>query len=115
MERQAIDSARRMSDLVDRELAAQSDILHALTQSPLLDRAEVDEERFFELAERIRRMELLWHTVVLSDPAGERLIDVPDRVTGAKGKVVDPASHALAVATRKPVAGGILVGPRGNA
>ena len=51
--------------------------------------------------------------VVLSDPEGNRLIDVPEPVTGvAKGKVVDEQSHARAVMTRQPVVGRILRGPR---
>jgi signal transduction histidine kinase/CheY-like chemotaxis protein len=115
MEREALDSVQRISDLVDRELAAQADVLLALAQSPLLDdERAVDERAFFELAERIRRVQPLWNTVVLSDAAGERLVDVPDQVTIVKGKVVDTASHARAVETRKPVAGEILIGPRGK-
>jgi signal transduction histidine kinase len=111
MEQQAFDHLHRLSARVDRELTAQSEILHALAQSPLLDGA-VHEAAVFEFAKRVRRVLSLWHTVVLSDVEGNRLIDVPEPVAGGKGKVVDAVSHSRAVETRAPVIGRIVRGPR---
>jgi len=112
IEREALDHVQRISILLERELATQIEILRTLANSPLLD-GTVDEAAFAESARRLRRDQPLWMVVVLSDVEGNRLIDVPEPVTGvAGGKVVDEHSHARAVETRQPVIGRMLRGPR---
>jgi hypothetical protein len=112
IEREALNHVERISILLERELAAQAEVVRALAHSPLLDGA-LDEAAFAELARRIRGDQPLWATVVLTDPHGNRLVDVPEPVGGvARGRVVDEASHAEAVATRQPVIGRMLRGPR---
>ncbi len=112
IEDEASDHVQRIAILLERELAAQIDILRTLAASPLLD-GEVDEAGFAELARRIRRDQPLWLAVILSDADGNRLVDAPEPVTGVpRGRVIDDASHARAVETRQPVIGRVLRGPR---
>jgi signal transduction histidine kinase/ActR/RegA family two-component response regulator len=112
IEREALEHVERISILLERELATHVEILRTLAHSPLFDRP-VDEAAFAELARRVRRDQPLWAAVVLSDPDGNRLVDVPEPVTGvARGRIVDEASHARAVETRQLVIGRILRGPR---
>ncbi|WP_431856638.1 ATP-binding protein [Azospirillum sp.] len=110
----AFEQVDRVAALLDRELAAQIEVLRALAQSPLLDGA-VDEAAFATLAERVRQGRPLWRRVSLSDPEGNRLVDVPGPVGGRMGKVVEPDSHARIVQTRRPVIGPIVRGPRHTA
>src|SRR5215204_6072220 len=112
IEDEALDHVQRISMLLERELSAQIDILRTLANSALLD-GPADEAAFAELARRVRRDQSLWIALVLSDPEGNRLIDVPEPIAGlAKGRVIDEISHARAVETRQPVIGRILRGPR---
>ena len=112
IEREALDHVQQISILLERELATHIEIVRTLANSPFLD-GVVEGPTFAEFARRVRRDQPLWMVVVLSDPEGNRLIDVPEPVTGvAKGKVVDEQSHARAVMTRQPVVGRILRGPR---
>jgi phosphosulfolactate phosphohydrolase-like enzyme len=109
---QAMEHVQRISILLDRELSAQIDVLRSLAALPLLDGA-VDEAAFAELARRVRRDQSLWTAVILSDRDGNRLVDVPEPVTGVSGgRVVDEVSHGRAVETRQPVVGRVLRGPR---
>ena len=112
IEREALDHVQRISILLERELATHIEIVRTLANSPLLD-GVVEDATFTELARRVRGDQPLWMVVVLSDPEGNRLIDVPEPVTGVvRGKVVDEQSHARAVMTRQPVVGRIMRGPR---
>jgi hypothetical protein len=108
IEDEASDHVQRIAILLERELAAQIDVLRTLAAAPLLD-GDVDETGFAELARRIRRDQPLWLAVILSDADGNRLVDTPEPVTGVpRGRVIDDASHARAVETRQPVIGRIL-------
>jgi signal transduction histidine kinase/ActR/RegA family two-component response regulator len=110
--REALNHVERISILLEQELGTQVAILRTLADSALLD-GPLDEAAFAELARRTRRNLPLWTTVVLSDPDGNRLVDVPEPVAGiARGRIIDMASHARAVETREPVIGRILRGPR---
>jgi signal transduction histidine kinase/ActR/RegA family two-component response regulator len=112
IEDEALGHVQRISILLERELSTQIEILRTLGNSPLLD-SPVIEAAFAEMARRVRRDQPLWTAVVLSDPDGNRLIDVPEPVTGVPGgKVIDEISHARAVETRQPVIGRMLRGPR---
>jgi signal transduction histidine kinase/ActR/RegA family two-component response regulator len=112
IEREALSHVQRISTLLERELTAQVEVLRTLANSPLLD-GPLDEAAFADWAQRTRRDLPLWLAVVLSDPHGNRIVDVPEPVTGIpRGQVVDNVSHARAVETRQPVIGGIWRGPR---
>jgi signal transduction histidine kinase len=112
IEREALDHVQRISLMLERELSAQVEIVRTLANLPLLD-GPFDEAAFTELARRLRRDQPLWVSVVVSDREGNRLVDVPEPVTGVpRGRVVDEASHARAVETRQPVIGSVRRGPR---
>jgi signal transduction histidine kinase/ActR/RegA family two-component response regulator len=113
MEEDALDRVERLSGVLEREIASQTRILDVLAQSPHLD-GPVNEVPFFELARRIHNRVPLWISILLSSPDGTRLVDAPRLVAGVPGKVVDMESHSLAVEGRRPVIGGIVVGPRGR-
>ncbi|WP_162937475.1 ATP-binding protein [Indioceanicola profundi] len=114
MEQEAENRVIYLAQLVNRELTSQIDSLLVLAEALPVDGA-VDRDTFADIAERVRSRHPLWRVVVLSDPDGNRLIDIPDPVGGGPGKVVDLESHARAVATSAPVVGTTLRGPRGNA
>ena len=93
-------------------MRAQTELVRTLAQSPLLD-DPVNQAAFAELARRVRRDQPAWMAIVLSDRDGNRLVDVPEPVTGSPGgKVVDQVSHARAVQNRQAVIGPVLRGPR---
>ena len=101
IEREALTHVQRVSTLLERELTAHVEILRTLANSPLLD-GPLDEAAFTDWAQRTRRDLPLWLAVVLSDPRGNRIVDVPEPVTGIpRGRVVDEASHARAVETSR--------------
>ncbi|PWC56088.1 hypothetical protein TSO221_03010 [Azospirillum sp. TSO22-1] len=107
----AFEQVDRMAALLDRELAAQVEVLRAVAQSPMLD-GDVDQAAFAKLAERIRQDRPLWRVLSLSDPDGNRLVDVPVVIGNGPGKVIEPDSHARVVQTRRPTIGHILRGPK---
>ncbi|HEX6103098.1 MAG TPA: ATP-binding protein [Alphaproteobacteria bacterium] len=111
MQEDALDRVDRISALLDRELTAQITLLKLMAASPLFD-GPPNEVLFFRVAESIRSELPLWNVVVLSDVQGNRLIDVPELVSGTRGRVVDLTSHEEVVRTLKPVVGRILKGPR---
>ena len=110
MQDAAFEQVDRLSALLDRELAAQVEVLRALAQSPMLD-GQLNEAAFAALAERIRHQRPLWRRLSLSDLRGNRLIDVPGPVGGSPGPVIEPTSHARVVETRRPAIGTIMRGP----
>lgn len=114
MERGALDSVRHASEMLERELSAQIEMLHVLALSPLFDGA-LDPAAVFAAIERVRREEPLWRLVSLSDPDGNRLVDAPQPVAGGRGLVVEADSHARVVASATSAIGPILRGPLGNA
>ena len=102
------------SRLIGRELASNLRSVQVISQSPGFDRG-FDAARFFTLADRLVRDEPTWRAISVSDGTGTRLLDVPTPIGGRTGgKVVDRASLRQAVATRRPVIGSIVQGPRGN-
>lgn len=85
-----------------------------IAQSPAFD-GPLDRERFRTLALRLRGSQSAWRTLSVADPTGRRLIDVPEPIGGKPGEqVVDTASLDRAVATRRPVVGNVVRGPRGG-
>ena len=111
IEKEALVRVERTAAALERELSAQIVPLRLLAETPLLD-GPLDKAAFFDMAQRFRSELPLWSTVVLSDLQGNRLIDVPNLVTGQPGKVVDVLSHDRVVKTGQAVIGGILRGPR---
>ncbi|WP_207485198.1 ATP-binding protein [Arenibaculum pallidiluteum] len=113
MEQDALARTDRIATAVARELTTQITLLRALAESPLLD-GPVDRTVFTEAADRVRRMMPLWSVVALSDDAGNRLVETPELMPTATGKVVDLDSHVRAVARREAVIGAVRRGPRGR-
>ncbi len=111
-DREALGYVEHISALLERELASQVESLRTIAHSPLLD-GPANVPAFSELLQRVKADRPLWLAIVLSDPDGNRLVDLPEAVGGVRGgKVVDEISHAHAVGTRKPVVGSVRRGPR---
>ena len=111
MQEEALARADRIAALLEQELGAQITHLNLVAASPLFDRP-LDPPVFFATAQALLQELPLWHTIVLSDSDGNRLIDVPEPVGGAPGRVVDTQSHGEVVRSLKPVVGRVLKGPR---
>jgi signal transduction histidine kinase/CheY-like chemotaxis protein len=112
IEREAVDRAHRLMDLVDRELRSQTDLVRTLAALPGFD-SPIDHEWFRELGGRVMREHRIWDAVILSDLAGNRVAAVG--ASGGTGPVVERASHDEVIATGVPVIGRIGVGPGGRA
>jgi signal transduction histidine kinase/CheY-like chemotaxis protein len=114
LRQEALDRVDRVAAGVDRELAAQLELLRALSRLPVLD-SPADQTAFAESARRVRQDQPLWFVVSLSDIHATRLVDVPEPIGGVQGgKVIDVASHARAVEMRQPAIGRMLRGTRGR-
>jgi signal transduction histidine kinase len=113
LERDATGRAQRLSELVDRELAAQLHLIQALSQLPLLDGAG-DLAAFAETARRIQQQQPLWISLNLADPQGNRVVDTLEGRGGSLGPVVEMASLTRTVTTRSPLIGNVSTGPLGN-
>jgi hypothetical protein len=109
MERDAVDYARRLSEIIDHELEAQIEAVRAIAALPLFD-ANRPEEAFAEMARRVAPTQPLWLGLILSDRDGNRLASFD----GRPGRVVDETSHRRVVETKASLVGHIIVGPRGN-
>jgi signal transduction histidine kinase/CheY-like chemotaxis protein len=111
----ARDAAGRTSIIaaaVERELKAETEGLETLSLSPLLD-GRLDVPRFKDYCRRLLQTHPLWMDVSLTDTSGARLVDTPDLPPKIPHHVFDLESHALAVASRRPVIGRVLRSPRG--
>jgi signal transduction histidine kinase len=104
---QVVADARRLSETVDRELAADIDAAQGLAESPALDPPQ-DLRAFQEIARREQARHPLWLTVILLDPQGRRLTN--SRIPNRLGPAVDPASIGRLVETRRPLIGEIARG-----
>ena len=106
MQREALERVNLVSTVLERELTAQIDLVRAIAAAKSLDQP-ADLDRFAVFANRVRRTQPLWFSVVLSNPAGDRLRVVTDLPIGQTGKVADLESHQRVVATGKPAIGRI--------
>jgi signal transduction histidine kinase/CheY-like chemotaxis protein len=97
--------------VLERELQRQIAVLSAVAQSPMFD-GPLDRPALTTYLQRLAKTQPLWRAVILSDPAGGRLVSMPETVA-VPGKAVDIDSHRLAVATRRPVVGRIMRRPSG--
>ena len=104
---QAVDDARHLSELIDRELVADVDAAEALAALPVLDPPQ-DLATFQEVARREMVRHPDWRTVILLDPQGRRLTN--SREPARLGPALDPGSIAAAAAGRS-VVGAIAKGP----
>jgi len=111
LERDVLARVQRISDLIEQELSKQIELVQVLANSPSLD-GPIDVKGFAEHAKRVRQGMPLWRYVVLSDQDGNRLVDVPEPVSGTPGAVVEPPSHLRAVQTAQPVIGNLMRGRR---
>ncbi|MBP2300798.1 hybrid sensor histidine kinase/response regulator [Azospirillum picis] len=119
MERAALDQVRHAATAIERELEEQVETLLVLAQSPVFDAPLSDRPQdaaaVADLLERVRRQVGIWQILSVSDPQGQRLVDVPRPIAGRAGPVIDMESHARAVAGKTPAVGGIRRGPQGRA
>jgi len=107
-------AARFTAALASAKLRDGMAAVDMITQSPAFD-GTLDVPRFQMLASRIRTSQSAWHILSVADPAGHRLVDVPVPIGGMPGgSVVDRTSLDQAVATRRPVVGNVVRGPRGG-
>ena len=104
---QAVADARRVSEAVDRELAANIDAAETLAALPHLD-GPLDVTGFNQIAAREQHRHPLWLTVILLDPKGNRLVNSG---SGKLGPALDIDSALLAARTGRPVVGNIRQGP----
>ena len=106
---EVIADARRISEVVDRELAANLDAAEALAALPALD-GDPDLDAFNEIARREQARRPLWLTVLLLDREGRRLTN--SRQATRLGPAVDLRSLEQTVATGRSVVGTVAMGAR---
>lgn len=116
IERDAVDRARLLSDLLTRDLTGQLDVLRVLAQSRDFDDG-VTQSDFDELGPRIKREMPAWRAIRFTDSDARILAAValePGSGATNPGYIVDADSHRLAVETMKPTIGKLLRGPEGR-
>lgn len=107
-------AARFTAALASAKLRDGMAAVDMITQSPAFD-GPLDAARFRTLALRIRTSQSAWRILSVADASGRRLIDVPVPIGGTPGgPVVDKASLDQAVASRRPIVGNVMRGPRGG-
>src|SRR5690606_23594006 len=106
------DRVGRIALVVDRELASQVNALATVAEALAEQGKPLPEVR--RLLARVEARQPHWRALSLSDPRGERLVDVPHRITGALGPVVEMESHRRVVESERAQVGGIVTGPRGT-
>ncbi len=104
----AVADARRVSEAVDRELAASLDDARDLADTPALD-GDDGAAIFAETARRQAAHRPLWLTVILSDAQGRRLVNV--KSPKDLGPPVEPASVQEVLRKREAVIGNLAAGP----
>jgi signal transduction histidine kinase/CheY-like chemotaxis protein len=109
LESEALAQARRLSAVVDAELAGQLRLVEALARSPDLD-PPLDLAGFARLLQREQAAQPLWLAALLADPDGNLLVDTQ---LPLPGKVVDMAGLRQVVALRQPVIGDVVRGKTG--
>jgi signal transduction histidine kinase/ActR/RegA family two-component response regulator len=107
LESEALERTRRLSDMVDRALLAQIDLVRALSELPIFDDAD-DFRRFETAIERIQGRQPLWLTVTVLDEQGRR-VSGPGMLPGS---AADPDSFRKAIETKAPVVGNLALGAR---
>lgn len=112
LHRQATIASRSTARLVGREVAGTLEAVRMISRSPSLD-SGIDRTRFTRLAERLIADHPQWVALSIADAAGNRLLDLPQPIGGAMGKVIDMASLTAAVQTGRPQVGNVVRGPRG--
>jgi signal transduction histidine kinase len=105
----AVADARRLSEAIDRELAADIDAAEAMAALPQLDSLD-DLSAFQVVARREQQRHPLWLTVILLDPQGRRMLNSRNAIR--LGPAIDPSSVQPVVATRRPVIGAVSKGTR---
>lgn len=107
-------TARFSAALVATRLGDGMRSVNMIAQSPMFD-GQFNPDAFRVLAVRLRDNDSAWRTLSVADTAGHRLLDVPDTIGGEiGGPIVDRSSFDRAVATRRPVVGDVVAGPRGG-
>ena len=111
-QRSLLDLARALSSAVDAELDGATSTLTSMARTPAMEVGDL--RGFYDIARAEVAAQPEWLAVILSDATGAILFRTAAPFGSAGGPVADPASLQRALATRKPVAGGIAVGPRGR-
>lgn len=102
--------AARVAERVEAELAAQIEVVGALAASTALDRPDLGD--FYVEAQRLKAVRPFWHTIELTDPSGEQVINLLRPAGDPLGPTVDRDSFERVVETKEPAIGGIgPVGP----
>lgn len=116
-ERQARDQARLGAALLTTRLSGDMRAVDMLSASAAFDPrypGGFDRERFAMIAARVLSSQKGWRAISVSNAAGERVLDLPRPIGGRLGPIVERASHARAVRSKKVVVGSLASGPRGR-
>lgn len=106
----ASEIAARVAERVEAELATQLEIAGTLAATTALDRPDLED--FYVEAQRIKAKYPLWHTIELTDPSGNQILNLLRPAGDPLGPTVDRESFDRVVRTRLPAIGGIgPVGP----
>ncbi|HEX7180619.1 MAG TPA: sensor histidine kinase [Thermoanaerobaculia bacterium] len=108
VERRLMNSARLMATGVDREISGSIRALRVLAESERLDRGDL--EGFHAEAERVRRTQPSWLSVLLLSPDGRQLLSSSAPWGTPLSQANEPASLREVVRTRQPVAGNLARG-----
>ena len=100
----AVADARRVSEAIDQEIAADIDDARSLAAQPALDGA-MDLKAFGEIARREQVIHPLWRTVIVALPDGERIFN--SRSPASIGPAVEPASLKRVVERGQPTVGSL--------
>ena len=110
IEQQAHARVTFTATLLSRELEADRRAMRAFSASTAFDGAW-NEEAVRALATRTIAADAPWQAILVSDPAGRSLVEVPARSQAADS---DPASFARVTATGRPVVGRVVTEPDGS-
>jgi signal transduction histidine kinase/ActR/RegA family two-component response regulator len=109
VERAALEQVQLISNQVDREILAQLDMVSMLSQLPGLDPGG-DLSTVDEVLRRLQRERPLWLAALVAERDGTIVVDTQ---LPLPGRVVDMASLAKVVESKKPLIGNIVRGSTG--
>jgi PAS domain S-box-containing protein len=112
VERGAVETARALSNAVDRELSGMLTTLHALSTARSLERGDL--AAFYEDARRMLATRPEWNTIILIAPTGQLVMDTYFPFGTALSRIVERESFDTVLRTGQPIIGPIKFGPISN-
>ncbi len=103
LEASALSKVREIASGIDRYIAAQLKAAEIISKVGSLQRGDL--EQFYDFAARLKADEPGWNNIVVSDRAGQQLINLARPFGAPLAGLSDPGSFRQAIETRAPVIG----------